>query len=79
MTLEFVTFEASQYVHTYSSIEFNFPSQGIIAVIINVFTMKINQYKTRSDFIRLGFEALYVILLMYNIFIFFKKIIKKSR
>ena len=41
MTIEFVTFEASQYVHTYSSIEFKFPSKGSVETETNVFTMKL--------------------------------------
>ena len=30
LTLEFVTFEASQDVHTYSSIQFEFPVDGSV-------------------------------------------------
>lgn len=74
-----MTFEASQNVHTYISIIFTFPEDGRIRSRVNAFTMRLNQYKTRDDFIRLGFEALYVILLIYNMFIFFKKIVNKGR
>jgi hypothetical protein len=42
LTFELVTFEASQYVHTYSSIEFSFPSDGSIASEVNIYTMKLN-------------------------------------
>jgi hypothetical protein len=66
-------------VHTYSSIEFGFPPDGSISQKISVFTMRLNQYKTREDLIRLGFEALYVLLLVYNMAIFFRKLIGKGR
>jgi len=40
--------------------------------------MLLNQYKTLMNKVRLGLECLYVILLLYNIFIFMKKVIKKN-
>lgn len=45
LTLEFVTFEASQYVDTYTAIEFDFPADGLIEYKINVFTMQLNMYR----------------------------------
>lgn len=49
LTLEFATFEASEYVHTYSGIQFNFDKFGRINRDINVFTMSLNPYRTTKD------------------------------
>lgn len=78
LTLSFITFEASEYIHAYSSIALNFPAHGAIEKIIHVAALQINPYKETSDFVRLAFELLYVVLLLYNIFLFFKKVKVKS-
>lgn len=78
MTIEYVTFEASEYIHTYTGLKFNFPTNGDVQNDLTVFAMNIKPYKDLPDFIRMGFEALYVLLLIYNIFIFVRKI-KASR
>lgn len=57
-------------MHSYTSIIFDFPDEGATDVTINVDTMRLNPYKKNSDFLRLAFEGLYILLLTYNIVIF---------
>jgi len=52
---------------------------GRISNYLYVFTMRLDMYKTRTDMVRLGFEALYVLLLLYNMFIFLRKLVGKGR
>lgn len=78
LSLEYVTFEGSQQVHSYTSIIFDFPIEGITEITINVDTMRLNPYKKNSDFLRLAFEGLYILLLTYNIVIFFQGIRRKN-
>jgi len=73
LTLEYVTYEASQNVHSYSFIEFSFPSNGVIMSNVGVFTMKLNQYQSYQDMLRLALELLYCLLLIGNIGIFLRK------
>ncbi len=81
LSIEYVSFEASQYVHSYSNIEFTFPTKGTINNNIAVYTMKLNMYdlKVTWDVVRLGFEVLYVLLLIYNIFLFIKKLMEQNQ
>jgi len=46
---------------------------------INVYTMKLNQYKTGGDRVRLGFEIFYVLLLFINIGIFFYQLHTRNK
>ena len=71
LSLEYVTFEASQYVHSYSNIEFKFTQQGTIVPKISVYTMRLDHYKTFGDKVRAAFEIIYLILLLFNIILFF--------
>ena len=70
LSVEFVSIEASQDVHTYTSLAFNFPADGGITSTIVVYTMRLNMYSTTGDFIRLAFEILYVLFLAYNMYLF---------
>lgn len=79
LSVEFVTFEASQAVHTYTSVDFGFQPDGSVSNYLYVFTMRLDMYRTRSDLVRLGFEALYVLLLLYNMFVFLRRLVDKGR
>lgn len=78
LTIEYVTYEASQNVHSYSYIEFTFPENGVIESDVGVFTMKLNQYQSSQDMVRLGLELVYCVLLVGNIVIFLRKILNKN-
>ena len=41
--------------------------------------MKLNQYETRGDKVRLGFECLYIALLLYNMVLFVRKLVTKRK
>lgn len=74
LSLEWISIEASEQVHTLSSIKFDFPSDGSVSSTISVNAMRLSMYRTAGDFLRLTAEIAYVILLSYNIYVFIKKI-----
>lgn len=76
LSIEIVTAEASQAVHTYSTIIFEFPPDGGVLTSVDVYTMRLSMYETDSDFLRLALEIIYVLALLYNI-LRFKKNIKE--
>ena len=78
LSLEIVSAEASQDVHTYTTIMFQFPSDGGVTSSVNVYTMRLNMYETGSDFLRLGLEIIYVLALLYNIFRFRKNMRERN-
>lgn len=78
LSIEIVTAEASQAVHTYSTIIFEFPPDGGVKSSVNVYTMRLNMYETDIDFFRLGLEIIYVLALLYNIFRFRKNMRERN-
>jgi hypothetical protein len=74
LSLEFVTYEASQSVHSYHSIYFEFGREGGVDTDIQVVTMCLNNYSTNTDYVRLVLEIVYLLLLVNNMYSFFKKI-----
>ena len=76
-SIEFVSAEASQDIHAYTSIHFQFYDVGSVELDLYIFTMRLGLYNTRTDYARCTFEIIYLILLAYNIVLYGRKLREK--
>ena len=76
LSIEFVTYEASNYFYTYSAIFFDFMNNGDIEASLNIASLDVRKYHEWYDWIRMVFELIYLCSVFYMIFNFVKSIFK---
>lgn len=74
LSLEFVTFEASQQIHTYSTIRFDFPSDGGVTDKVASYAMRLDMRSSQSDYVRIAFEIIFLFLFGFHLYDFFGRI-----
>ena len=79
LSLEFVTFEASNYFYTYNSILFQVQNNGEISVVIDIASIDVLKYHEWYDWIRLIFELIFILTIVYMIYNFVRLIINKLK
>ena len=77
LSVEFVTFEASNYFYTYNSILFEILNNGEISTTIDIASLDVLKYSKWYDWIRLVFEIIFILTIIYMIYNFIKSIINK--
>ena len=79
LSIEFVTFEASNYFYTYNSILFEFTNNREVKPSVNISSFDVRKYYEWYDWIRFIFELAFIITIIYMIYNFIKSIINKLR
>ena len=67
LSVEFVTYEASNYFYTYSAIFFDFMNNGDINASLNIASLDIRKYHEWYDWIRMIFELIFMFSVFYLI------------
>ena len=79
LSLEFVTFEASNYFYTYNSILFEILNNGEISTTLDIASLDVLKYHEWYDWVRLVFEIIFILTIIYMIYNFVKSIVNKLK
>lgn len=73
LSLEFVTYEASNYFYTYNAILFNLLNNGDVETEFDIASLDIRKYNEWYDWIRMIFELIFIFVLIGMIYQFIRR------
>lgn len=61
-------------MHTYSTIRFDFPSDGGVTNKVAAYSMRLDTHSSQTDYVRLAFEIIFLFLFAFHLYDFFARI-----